>query len=295
MSAKKASPLFGKINVYDPKEGKQRVEIYILINQPVEGMKVGIAVDASASMMPPFAANIPKAFRQPGQNQVEPIVKHLARFVSDYSGDGTVNIIYWAVGPQGKEIEPVGVLDKAAIDALEVDGPKEHPWGTGTHLVPALDYYLVEHKDAEWNIVLYITDGILEDMEEVKARCMAAGRETLDGSRKECKFVIVGVGSEVDEDQLDELDDMFDGTDLQEDVDLWDAKLAAEMSALEEIWEEVDFGITLPGAMHIKDDKGNEVLAYSDGFPQKLGFEVQEGTKTVTIEIAGQTIVQPLE
>ena len=74
MAIKKASSLFGKVNLYDVKDGKHRMEIYILLNQKVEGMRVGIAVDGSASMQPSFAANIPKAFRQVGQNIMEPIV-----------------------------------------------------------------------------------------------------------------------------------------------------------------------------------------------------------------------------
>ncbi len=42
MEIKKASPLFGKINVYEPKGNKQRVEIYIRLNQ--DGMRQKICL-----------------------------------------------------------------------------------------------------------------------------------------------------------------------------------------------------------------------------------------------------------
>lgn len=101
MAIEKASELFGKINVYPPEAGKKRVEIYIRLDQRVENMEIGIAIDGSASMQPLFAANIPKAFRQPDSNVMEPVVRRLCRFVCDYSSDGTVLPIYWAVGHGG--------------------------------------------------------------------------------------------------------------------------------------------------------------------------------------------------
>lgn len=293
MAIIKASPLFGKINLYDPEGGKQRVEIYIRLDQSVERMQVGIAIDASASMKSLYAANIPKMVRQPGQNVMEPVVRQLCRFVCDYTGDGTVLPIYWAVGPGGKEIESLGNLDVAKAETMAVDGPKR-PWGTGTCLLPALDFFLEQFAAAEWAIILFITDGVVEDIEAVKARALEVGHEIKAGSRSNCKFVVVGIG-QADEAQLDDLDNMFDGTDLEEDVDLWDCKLASDMAELSEIWDEVDFGISLPMSARITDSTGAVVKAYADEVPQRMEFEVPAGTKAITLEIAGQTIVQSLE
>jgi len=292
MAIVKASPLFGKINVYDPDGGKQRVEIYIRLDQSVEHMQVGIAIDASASMKSLYAANIPKMVRQPGQNVMEPVVRQLCRFVCDYSGDGTVLPIYWAVGPGGKEIEAIGSLDATKAETMPVDGPKR-PWGTGTCLLPALNFFLEQFASAEWAILLFITDGVMEDVPAVKARALEVGHEIKAGRRGNCKFVVVGIG-EADEDQLDDLDNMFDGTELEEDVDLWDCKLAGDMAELSEIWDEVDFGISLPMSARILDSSGTIVKTYADEVPQRMEFEVPAGTKSITLEIAGQTITQSL-
>ena len=303
MSIEKASPLFGKINVYLPEQGKQRVEIYIRLDQRVEKMQIGIAVDGSASMMPLFAANIPKAFRQPDSNVMEPVVRRLCRFVCDYSGDGTVLPIYWAVGQGGKEIDPIGKLTAAASETLPVDGPKQ-PWGGGTYMLPAFDYFLSEFTQVDWGIVLFVTDGAIEDLDAVIERAMEVGREVASEKRGNSKFIVVGLTHagvsqqeiEALKKNLDKLDNMFDGTPLEEQgVDLWDCKLANDMAELQDIWDEVDFGISIPGNAKITDDRGREVKSYSDGIPQRMEFWVPESTQSVTVEMAGQTIIQTLK
>ncbi|TGN99890.1 hypothetical protein PN36_32140 [Candidatus Thiomargarita nelsonii] len=143
-------------------KAKKRVEIYIRLDQRVENMRVGIAIDGSASMMSLFAANIPKLFRQPGANVMEPVVRHLSRYICDYSGDGTVSLLYWAVD----------TFNSTQSSQIPVDGPNQQVWGTGTKLLPALNYFISQFKEADWTILLFISDGVLEDFEEVKKRAM---------------------------------------------------------------------------------------------------------------------------
>ena len=292
---KKANDLFGKINIYPPKHGKKRVEIYIRLDQRVENMRAGIAIDGSASMMSLFAANIPKLFRQPGANIMEPVVRHLSCYICDYSSDGTVELLYWALGSGGKRIQPLGVFSSEQCRQIPVEGPTKYVWGTGTKLLPALDYFLSQFQDAEWTIILFITDGALEDFEAVKSRAMEVAQEIVNGSRKACKFIMIGIG-DADEEQLQELDDMFDGTDLGEihGIDLWDCKMANDMNELHDIWDEVDFNITLPGSARIFDSKHKLLQSYADGIPQRMEFDVVETETSVIIEMAGQTFAQPL-
>lgn len=293
---KKASDLFGKINVYPPEQGKKRVEIYICLDQRVENMQIGIAIDGSASMMPSFAAHIPKLFRQPGANAMEPVVRHLSRYVCNYSGNGQVELIYWAVGAGGGAIEPMGVFGAAQAAQIPVNGPVKHAWGTGTQLLPALNHFLTRFAQAQWTVLIFITDGALEDFAAVKQRALQVGQEIVDRRRQPCKFIMIGIGA-ADEKQLEELDDMFAGTLLgeQHGIDLWDCKLASDMDALSEIWDEMDFGLTLPGSARIMDSRHHLLQHYPDGIPQKLEFLVPAAEQTVVIEIAGQMITQPLD
>jgi hypothetical protein len=158
-----------------------------------------------------------------------------------------------------------------------------------------LNYFLDELTDAPWLVLLFITDGVISDLDAVVARSLLIGQEILDEKRGKCKFILVGCGEEVSEEQIEKLDNMFDGTPLAGKVDLWDGKLASEMANLSEIWDEVDFGIQIPGTLKIFDDREREVLAYLDGFPQRLEFFVAEGTRSIKIDIIGQSYQQALQ
>ena len=138
MSITKASDLFGKINVYPAQDDQQRVEIYIRLNQKVEKMQVGIAVDGSISMKELYAAHILPEQRKAEDNEIEPVVRRLCSFICDYSGDGTVELIYWAVGDRGKNIEKVGTLDADSSKILEVTGPQQGKMGHGNFVTAAL-------------------------------------------------------------------------------------------------------------------------------------------------------------
>lgn len=293
MAIEKSSDIFGDITVYPPQKGQQRVEMYIRLQETVEGMKIGIGIDGSASMQKMFGSTIPKFARRPEDNVMQTVIQRLCGYACDYSGDGTVLPIYWATGPGGKEIEALGTLDAKAIETKSFDGP--HKWGTGTALLPPLNYFLNELADTPWLILLFITDGVISDLDAVIQRSLDIGQEIVEGKRAKCKFILVGCGEEVSEEQIEKLDNMFDGTPLEGKVDLWDGKLASEMSSLSEIWDEVDFGVQIPGTLKIFDDREREVLSYLDGFPQHLEFSVAEGTKSIKIEIIGQTFEQLLQ
>lgn len=226
---------------------------------------------------------------------MEPVVQRLCQFACRFSSDGTVLPIYWAVGSGGKEIEAIGQRNAETSEQMTVDGPVKKEWGTGTLLLPPLEYFLQEFADAPWTVVLFITDGVIGDLDAVIQKSLSVAQEIVKGKRGKCKFIIVGYGPEVDERQIETLDNMFDGTPLQDQADLWDGKMANEMSELQEIWDEVDFGISIPGNARITDGNGRELMAYLDQIPQRMEFKVPVGTQSVTVEIAGQTFVQVLQ
>ena len=68
------------------------------------------------------------------------------------------------------------------------------------------------------------TGGIIEDEEEAMAYCIDLGRRLVDENlTKLFKLVLIGFECEVDEDQFERFDDMFEGTELEGDVDIWTA------------------------------------------------------------------------
>lgn len=290
--------LFATGNIYPPEKGEQHVEVYIKVKKGPEGAKMGLALDGSNSMKEVYGAHIPDIIRPPDANIMQPVAKKVAAFLRGFDADGAVTMINWAVGTGGKEIEVIGVIDEAAEATLKIEGPTK-PWGGGTKLAPPITYFANEFKDAAWALVLFITDGEIEDMTEVKDICTTIGKEISAGKRKYLKLVIIGAGPEVNIDQLEVLGDMFEGSGIKDPngdaLDLWDYNLVSSMKDIWEILKEVDFGIDLPGICTIKDENGKEVLSYTDGFPMKLDFQVFAGCMKINIDIGGKTFEQSLE
>jgi hypothetical protein len=104
--------------------------------------------------------------------------------------------------------------------------------------------------------------------------------------------VLIGLGPQVNERQMEELDDLDTGTE----VDLWDHKLAAEMRVLQEIFAEVvDKNARVADNGRILDPQGRVAKDFSGvGLPAFLDFEVPAGSESFTLEVNGQRIHQPL-
>ncbi len=117
-------------------------------------------------------------------------------------------------------------------------------------------------------------------------------REVAAGRRNPLKFVLIGIGTSVNEAQMTELDDLDAGVD----VDLWDHKLAAEMRVLQDIFAEVvDKNARVSDNGRILDPNGRVVKDYSDsGLPAYLEFEMPAGSTYFTLDVNGQRINQPL-
>ncbi len=129
-------------------------------------------------------------------------------------------------------------------------------------------------------------------------------RQINQGTRKFLKLVLIGIGAEVDEGQMSELDDLDYGglKDPQgREIDLWDHKLAAEMQRLEEIFAEIVSADTIiaPTA-EVLDGSARPVApigrsSYKDGLPALLEFIVPAGTTEFTLVLPSARVVQTIE
>src|SRR5262249_51802616 len=111
------------------------------------------------------------------------------------------------------------------------------------------------------------------------------------GDRNPVKCVLIGVGGEIDERQMEELDDLDTGTA----VDIWDHKIAAEMRGLVEIFAEVvdENQIVAPRA-RLYAAAGRVVKEFRDGMPAKVTFRLPASSGWFELEIDDQRIRQPL-
>jgi len=295
---KKVVDPFGEVNVHPAPGGKLRVTATILMEPRREGTQTGIALDGSGSMASLYGIEEEQGFfanlfskKKPATNQVTPVAQKLCAYLArKIDADGGTTCIYWATGPGGSQIEQVGDLTADQAEQ-HVFGPPRH-FGTGTQLLPAVRYFVDRFADAPWGFYVFITDGELHDLDEVKRYSTQLARAVQSGTRKPLKFVLIGIGANVNEEQMEELDDLDTGTE----IDLWDHKLAAEMRVLQEIFAEVvDKHARVADAGKILDHQGNLVKNYSDtGLPALLEFEVAAGTPYFVLEVEGNRVQQDL-
>jgi hypothetical protein len=294
---KKVVEPFGEVNVYPASAGRVRIVATILMEPHKEGAQTGIALDGSGSMAKLYGVDtgggvLSSIFgRKQLQNEVTPVAQQICAYLArKIDADGGTTCIYWAVGPGGSEIEVVGDL-RAEQAERHVFGPPRD-FGTGTQLLPAVKYFVQRFHDAPWGFYVFITDGELHDLDAVKEYSTRLAQAVAAGRRKPVKFVLIGVGPEINERQMEELDDLDTGTP----IDLWDHKLAAEMRVLQEIFAEVvEKNARVADHGRILDPQGRTVRDYSDtGLPAYLEFEMPAGAEYFTLEVAGNRIHQGL-
>jgi hypothetical protein len=298
MQLKQVVEPFGEVNVY-PAGGKTRVVATILMEPHKEGSQTGIALDGSGSMSKLYGVGEEPAgffaalFGQKKQpvNEVTPVAQKVCAYLArKIDADGGTTCIYWAVGPGGGHIQEVGDL-RAEEAERHVFGPPRD-FGSGTQLLPAVRYFVERFKDAPWGFYVFITDGELHDLEAVKHYSTQLARQIAARRRNPLKFVLIGVGPSVNEKQMEELDDLDTGTE----IDLWDHKLAAEMRMLQEIFAEVvDKNARIAERGRVLDPQGRVVKDYSDtGLPAYLEFEMPAGADYFTLDVNGSKIHQGL-
>lgn len=293
---------FGEVNVFSGSPGMIRVRATILMAPSVENAAVALATDASRSMLDNFGgAGLSAIFKK--ENQVELVARTMAEYLANFSGDGKVSLAYWAVGTAGAHVIDLGRVDAAEAATKSFQPPQN--MGTGTMLLPAVKHFADgAFKASKWAMVVFITDGVLDDLQAVKDYTLKLAREIADGKRGFLKLVLIGIGADCDESQMEELDDLLDDSGIKDptgnDVDLWDHSMAANMKSLAAIFKEVVSRNTIvASSATIVDDRGAGVRSdtpFTDGLPAIFEFEMPAGSGSFTLTLPdGQKFVQPVK
>ena len=225
-------------------------------------------------------------------NDVEPVARDFTAYLAErLDADGGTTVIYWACGT-GRQYEVIGDFTAQQCRAASFAGPsKGVGFGKATHLLPAMRYFVERFADAKHGMYVFMTDGKLDDLDEVKSYTAGLCREIAAGTRNRLKFVLIGVGDQVDEDQMTELDDLDSGTD----VDLWDHKIANEMRQLAEIFAEVvDENQIVAPVGKVVDSAGNTLKAMSDGVPARIRFAIGTAEPWFELVVGDHRIKQEL-
>ena len=297
MQLKKVVDPFGEVNVFPQPNGQIQVVATILMEPHREGAQTGIALDGSGSMkklygVDPGGGVVSSIFKKATvQNEMAPVAQQICAYLARrIDSDGGTTAIYWSTGTEGSQIEQIGDLRAEEAERYAFAGPRD--FGTGTQLLPAVRYFLDRFRSAPWGFYVFITDGELYDLDAVKQFSTQLARDIAAGRRNPVKFVLIGLGAEINERQMEELDDLDTGTE----IDLWDHKIAAHMRILQEMFAEVvDKNARVSESGKILGPGERVIKNYSDtGVPALLEFELPAGSSYFVLEVEGQRIHQDL-
>ncbi len=222
-------------------------------------------------------------------NILQPLVQDFTAYLAgSLDGTGKTSLIYWGCG-NGDEIQVLGEFDDASCQQLEIAGPATFQLGKTTKLLPAIAYFVSQYSQAPQGIYIFLTDGRIDDLDQVKSYTKQLALEIAVGKRNYLKLVLIGIGNDVDRYQLQELDDFETGLD----IDLWDYKIASEMTSLSQIFAEVvNEHQVIADSGSIYDDQGNCVKSYANGLPAKVDFLMRDDSQWFELEVDHQRIRQ---
>ncbi|NOK34511.1 VWA domain-containing protein [Corallococcus exercitus] len=280
-----------------------RVRAVLLHDPTVEGLDMAIYMDASGSMREEYAYKTEQrsflewlrgAPMKEASNQVEPQVRWMLEYLATKDRNGLLRVAYWACGTNGRQVEVVGELKGTDVKQYKFPGAKQ--LGGFTYLEPALrDYvkYLEEQVKvgARRGCAIVVTDGRLHDAEAVEKFSEEVAKKIAAGRLPRINFVLVGVGDDIDEEQLEHIAHAeFPGVGH-----LWCHRIAKEITQVAELVAVlVDENMTVAAGGTIYDDKGKVLKTYEGRLPAVLEFDVPEEAKSFTLEVNGQRYTQPL-
>ncbi|HJU48077.1 MAG TPA: hypothetical protein VJ689_08095 [Gaiellaceae bacterium] len=273
-------------------EGGQVVAT-LLHDPTVESLEVALYMDGSASMEDEYGPRGVLAKLAPVKNLVEPQMRWMLEYLASKDRNGIVRVAYWATG-DGSQIEPVGDLQASQAKDFRFPGPRSY--GKATIMLPVLRDFVALMKaelakGAKRGLAVIITDSQLNDAEDVRAYTAQVAKEISAGRLPRVNFVFVGVGEQVDEEQMERIaHDEYPGV-----RHLWCHRHVDRMEEMAELVAVlVDETMTVAAGGTIYDDKGAVLKTYEARLPAVLEFAVPPGCKAFTLEVGGQKFVQPL-
>ena len=233
-----------------------------------------------------------KGYFKYSKNIVEPLARQfIAYLASNLDVNGKTTVIYWA-GGNGSQYEEIGAIHADECENLTIQGPQKIRFGLSTKLRPAMQYYCNHFPNAERSMYIFITDGYIDDLEEVKHYTTKLAKNIATNTNKLVKCILIGVGDEIDSKQMLDSDNL--NTDTNQDI--WDYKIAANLRNLVEVFAElVDENQIVAPLASIYDSNGQLVKKFTDGLPAKVQVDFPVNTKQFELEIMEQRIKQTLD
>jgi hypothetical protein len=273
---------------------KGNTVVATLLHDPtVEGLDVALYMDGSASMEDEYGPRGILAKLAPVKNLVEPQMQWMLEYLANKDRDGAVRVAYWATG-DGAQLEVVGDLTGPQAKGYRFPGPKFY--GKATIMLPVLRDFVAHIKQqvtagAKRGLAVIITDSQISDPNDVMAYATQVAKEISAGRLPRMNFVFVGVGDQVDEEQMEKVSHVtYPGVGH-----LWCHRIADRMEEMAELVAVlVDETMTVAAGGTVTDEQGKVLKSYEGRLPAVLEFEVPVTCKAFTLEVAGQKFTQPI-
>lgn len=265
-----------------------------LLHDPtVEALDVALYMDGSASMEPEYGPRGVLAKLGGVRNNVEPQMRWMLEYLAEKDRNGVLRVAYWATG-DGSALELVGDLTGPQAKEFKFPGPKFY--GKGTVMLPVLRDFIAYMKDAKskgakQGLAVIITDSQIYDPDDIKAYSRRVAEEIVGGRLPPLNFVLVGVGSKVDEEQMENIcHDEYPGVGH-----LWCHRVADRMEEMADLVAVlVDETMTVADGGVIYDENGGVIHRYEGRLPAVLRFLVPPECTAFTLEVGGERYTQPI-
>ena len=268
-----------------------RVVATLLHDPTVEGLDVALYMDGSASMEPEYGPRGVLAKLGGSRNNVEPQMRWMLEYLSTKDRNELLRVAYWATG-DGTAIEHLGDLRGSQAKDFKFPGPKFY--GKATVLLPVLRDYVAyirteAAKGAKRGLAVIITDSQLHDAADVQAYSAMVAAEIASGRLPKMNFVFVGVGNQVDEEQMEQICHAeYPGVGH-----LWCHRHVDRMEEMADLVAVlVDSTMTVADSGTVYDPAGNVLRTWEGGLPAVLEFNVPEGCLSFTLEVGGERYTQ---
>lgn len=286
-----------------------QVALTFTVDAAVENLALAMYMDGSESMRGSgnygrgggILARLGRQ-RNPVQEVMRAIVPHLAAL----DATNSCRVVYWATGPGGQSIEVIGEMNAQQAETTEFPGPRS--FGGATHLLPAIRDFVAYIKQLiqageKINVAfcVVVTDGQLHDQDAVIEYTTTALLPAIqEGKFPRTLVTMVGVGRDVSEEQLEELEHESapEGTS-DHSRGIFCYAMADEISQVPQLVSHL-LDANAPafyGGAVIRDQNGQIVATFEDMVPVVVEFQLPLANDEVTfnIEAGGNVIQQRLQ
>ncbi len=207
--------------------------------------------------------------------------------------DGSTTLVYWG-GGSGGEIEVVGDIRANEAATLNIDGPERMMFGDKSMLLPAVRFFADKFADAPLGMFVFVTDGRIDDIQEVKRYTTQLAREIAADKRPLLKFILVGIGEQIN--QYEGTLKLLNSHDTETYVNMWDYMTVSDLQDVLKIFAEVVRDSQIVAAQGtVYDAQGQKVKSYPRGLPNRIGFTLPASSPWFELEIPNQRIRQNIK